>query len=266
MNKSEELLLALSYKYKGNWDEIYRALHYRVDGDYDDLDIYLEQAKAMKCKYTTILSDDYPQSLKRCTPWPPFVLYYYGDLSLVNDESKLISVVGSRDCSEYGGEMTQKIVKEICHEFTIVSGMALGIDAIAHQTAIDNGGKTVAVLGGGIDYVYPYSNRFLYEELKNHHLIISEHPGDTMPEQKSFPMRNRIIAFLSRGTIVTEAYAKSGTLTTVKYALDNNKLIFCVPYLATSKSECNRLIDSGAYLVESGNDVIEIVKNLRSIW
>ena len=169
--------------------------------------------------------------------------------------------MGSRVCSDYGSKATKKIVSEIAREFNIVSGLDAGIDAIAHETAILAGGKTIAVLGCGIDYCYPPCNQELYNEIKQNHLLLSEYPGYETWIENSFPLRNRIIAMLSCGTIVTEAKARSGTLTTVMHTLDNGKTLMCVPYHIDEESECNRLISGGAYLIQCGKDVIEIMKN-----
>ena len=254
---AEEILVALAIKFKGNWEDIYCATQNK---EYDDLDNYLAEAISNQYRYITILSPEYPELLRK-QYMPPFVLFYYGDISLLTNVAKNVAVVGSRECSDYGKEMTEKIVKEICHEYTIVSGMAIGIDTVAHHAAIEGGGKTIAILGGGIDYIYPPSNRKLYQELKKNHLIVSEYPGNTITQPDNFPRRNRIIAMISRGTIVTEAYARSGTLTTVMFTLQCNRLLLCVPYLATSDSECNRLIANGAYLIQSGKEAISILEN-----
>ena len=151
-------------------------------------------------------------------------------------------------------------MSEVAKEYTVVSGLAIGTDTLVHQTTIDVGGKTIAVLGSGIDYCYPVRNKELYEEIKRNHLVISEYPGDLMPSEISFPRRNRIIAMISKGLIVTEAYARSGTLTTVMFALQYSKTVMCVPYRAGLGSECNRLISEGAFLVEDGKTAIEILK------
>ena len=270
MLNSEEILVALAIKYQGDWESILCALEQRKvensllneedrENTEEELEHYLEIAKKANYKYTTILSNDYPKLLKS-QYMPPFVLFYYGDLSLAYNVGNNLAVVGSRECSEYGSEITDRIVLEVAQSLTIVSGLAIGVDTIAHTAALRAGGRLIGVLGSGIDFCYPIRNKWLYEEIKQKHLLISEYPGDLIPEPDNFPRRNRIIAMLSAGTLVTEAYARSGTLTTVMYALQCNRLILCVPYLAGSDSECNRLIAEGAYLVQSGNDVLEIME------
>ncbi len=269
---SEEIVAALAVKYGGDWENIMCALNNRStlkqemeeDGkvwdDEAELGPYLEILKNSKYKYVTVLSDDYPRILKN-QYMPPFVIFYYGDLSLLQNISNNVAVVGSRECTEYGKKMTELIVKDVCKDFTIVSGMAIGVDTIAHETAIRNGGKTIAVLGSGIDYCYPRRNRLLYEEIKHNHLVISEYPGEIIPTEVNFPRRNRIIAMISKGLIVTEAYARSGTLTTVMFALQCSRTVMCVPYQAGLGSECNRLIIDGAYLIEDGKMASEILKS-----
>ena len=252
-----EILVALAVKYQGDWESIYNALH---SNEEEDLERYLEEAIQSDYKYVTILSEEYPELLKK-QYMPPFVLFYHGDISLLQNIDKNVAVVGSRQSTEYGDYMTAKIVETVSKEYNIVSGMALGIDAVAHRTALKNDGRTIAVLGGGINYIYPKSNSDIYYKAKSNHLVISEYPGSTMPKQENFPRRNRIIAMISRGTIVTEANAHSGTLTTVMFTLQCNRLLLCVPYLATAHSECNRLIAEGAYLIEDGEQALEILKN-----
>ena len=268
---TEEIVAAVALKYSGDWENIMCALQKRTndreeaemngevwDDDYE-LGPYLEILKKSNYSYVTIMSDQYPALLKKLS-YPPFVLFYYGDISLLSDPHRLVSVVGSRECTEYGAQMTRELVQGVAKEYIVVSGMARGIDAIAHQTAIEAGGKTIAVLGSGIDICYPPSNRKLYEEIKENHLVISEYPCDVIPEPFLFPRRNRIIASLSSGLIVTEAHPKSGTLTTVMFALNLNRAVMCVPYPAGLNSECNRLIVDGALLVENAKQVLDILK------
>ena len=254
---AEEIIVAMAIKYCGDWNDIYAGLS---DPQNRDLDQYIDIARRMRCKYVTILSEDYPEYLRYCFK-PPFVLFYYGDISLISKIGKNIAVVGSRECSDYAIEATKDIVSVIAKDYNIVSGMAVGIDTVAHETAIEAGGKTIAVLGSGIDYVFPPSNLGLYKDLKREHLVISEYPGTTAPRTDTFPMRNRIIAMLANSTIVTEAYERSGTLTTVMFTLEYGRLLMCVPYPRLANSECNRLIGGGAFLVETGQDVLKILDN-----
>lgn len=248
----EEILLYFSLKYNGDFHKILNALQKKEEVTKQQI---YKAKKVLKANYTTIISDDYPASLKdiHC---PPFVLFYYGDLSLLNN--RCIGVIGSRNPDEYGDEVTRNIVKDLVkNNYTIVSGMALGIDAIAHQSAIINYGKTVAVLGSGIDYCYPKTNYKIYHKLKTSQLVISEYPNDLVPTPCNFPNRNRIIAGLCASILVTEANKKSGTMITVGYALDQGKDVFCIPSRISDPNGCNTLIQQGAKLVLNVNDIIE---------
>lgn len=222
----EDILLYFSLKYHGQFDLIYKALERK---ERVDESLKKELFATIKCSYTTIISDDYPQHLKfiNC---PPFVLYYYGLLSLLDNEC--IGVIGKRDCSEYGVQATCILVENLVKQgLVIVSGMAKGIDGVGHRTALKSNGHTVAVLGSGIDYPYPPMNKELYDQLKSE-LIISEYPGLTPPRKDYFPKRNRIIAGLSQKLLVTEADIKSGTMITVGFALEQGKDVFVVNYIS----------------------------------
>ena len=251
--KARNTLIAFSIKYRGDWDSIMKALCDRESIETE----YLEQAEKIKCKTVTMVDLDYPPYLKAIRK-APFVLYYYGDLSIIQDYHKNVSVVGSRNYSEYGKRKTEEIVDGLVQSgFNIISGMAIGIDTIAHQQAINSKGKTVAILGSGIDFCYPPSNLHLYEYLKRNHLVISEYPGSLEPQPYYFPIRNRIIAGLSKTLVVTEAKYNSGSLITATLASKGNADVMCVPYEADKESECNRLIKNGAFLVENVEDILE---------
>ena len=246
----EELVLYFSLKYEGDFQKIYNAL---LNKERVDENLKKKLMKEVKCQYTTVFSDDYPIQLRHIN-CPPFVLYYYGDLSLVN--RSVLAVVGTHKPSAYGEEVTENFVKGLVkRNYTIVSGMARGISGIAHQSAIDNGGKTIAVLGTGIDNCYPVCHKELYEELKNNHLLISEYPFQTSPKKMSFPMRNRLVAGLSKGILVTEAKLNSKTMITVSYALEQDKDVFAVPLRPSDYSGGNYLIQHGAFLVVKPEDI-----------
>ena len=246
-----ENLLYLALKHKGDWSLIYEDVSKKVE--IDDNEAKKEIAK-VKSKYLTILDEEYPQSLRDFYR-PPFVLFYYGDVSLLSDKNNKIAVVGSRIYSKYGKDMTEKLVKEICKDFVIISGMAIGIDAIAHRTAIENGGKTIGILGNGIDFHYLEKNKDIYEECKKNHLVISEYPGQTPPSPCSFPIRNRIIVGLCNNLLVTEGKIKSGTQITAFLMSQKSGNVCCVPARAGDDSICNHLIKEGAYLVETAEDI-----------
>lgn len=253
MVKGRDLLIYLSVTYEGDWDKIYDAIK-RKEKNFTSEDVD-RAVLSIKAKTITLLDNNYPEILKKCYR-PPFVLYYYGDLTLI-DEDKSISVVGSRNCSPYGEEMTKNIVSVIAKKLAIVSGLARGIDSLAAQTAIDVGGKTIAVLGSGIDYCYPKENWQLYEEIKKNHLLISEYPNLTKPNRENFPMRNRLIAYFSNSLFMAEGSTKSGSFITVSYALEKGSDVFCLPHEANKNSGCNKLIKEGATLVESGEEILQ---------
>jgi|AKZA01.1.fsa_nt_gi DNA protecting protein DprA len=246
----EEILLYLSLKYQGDFERIYNAIETNEIVNEAEKEILL---KSVKSNYTTMISPDYPEALKHID-CPPFVLYYYGDLSLLN--SRNICIAGTRTPTTYGREVTEKITKELVGEKNvIISGLALGVDTIAHQTAIENYGKTVAVLDTGIDYYNLKSNTNVYQEIKNNHLLISEYPGEVSLPPQRFP-KNRIISGLSDSILVTEANMKSSTMITVAYALEQNKEIYAIPGKITSTYQgTNCLIQQGVKLVTSAKDI-----------
>lgn len=253
--KPREILLYYATKYKGDWDKIYEATLNKEE-------INLEEAKKIidsnKNNYITMLDPEYPRSLADSYR-PPFVLFYYGDISLINDKNNKMAVVGSRKYSKYGKDMTESLVKGISKDFVIVSGLASGIDSIAHKAAIDSGGKTIAVLGNGINFHYLEDNKELYEEIKAYHLVLSEYPDLTPPSPRTFPIRNRIIAGLCNSLLVTEGKIHSGTQITAFLMVQKSGDVCCVPTKAGEESICNRLIKEGAYLVETPQDIYDSV-------
>ena len=252
---SRENLLYLAVKYKGEWDPIYEEIKAHKDVDEKEAKRLIDSVKS---NYITILDEEYPESLRDSFK-PPFVLFYYGDISLISDKNNKIAVVGSRKYSRYGKMMTEKLVSGIAKDFVVVSGMALGIDAIAHRTTIENGGKTVGVLGNGIDFHYLEENKDIYEECKKNHLIISEYPDMVPPKPECFPIRNRIIAGLCNSLLVTEGKIHSGTQITAFLMVQKSGDVCCVPARAGEESICNHLIKEGAYLVETPEDIYQCV-------
>lgn len=210
---------------------------------------------------------DYPRLLKQIIN-PPLFLYYRGDISVATDLS--IAVVGSRKCSPYGRIATEKLTTDLVKAgLTIVSGLALGIDTFAHETTLKNKGKTVAVLGCGLDWasLYPPTNRRLAENIiANGGAIISEFPLGMAPLRFNFPQRNRIVSGMTRGTLVIEANEKSGALITADYALEQNREVFALPgnIFSLSSAGPNNLIKKGATPITCANDVLETL-NLERI-
>lgn len=250
----KEILVYLSIVHNGNWNSIYKDILEKRQIDKIDLD---EKLKNFNVNYITLLDQDYPISLKN-TLKPPFVLFYKGNIKLLKSENKKIAVIGSRENTDYGKNVTENICSDLVKEnFIIVSGLAKGIDSIAHNSCLTNNGNTIAVLGNGLDIYYPKENAKLYEKIEKNGLLISEYPPNTSPNKSHFPSRNRIIAGLSEGVLIIEAKEKSGTMNTVYHALEDGKQIFCVPDRINTNSGCNKLIKEGAKLVESAKDIIE---------
>lgn len=246
------ILTYFSIKYKGDWDQIFEAIREKEVFDVEEAN---RLVNSLKSKVVTFFDDDYPQILKNITK-PPFALFYHGDISLIKDYTKCVSVIGARENSEYGEYATRKIVNSLVNkEYITVSGLALGIDSIVHDETIKSGGKTVAILGCGINNFYLKTNYELYEKIKKDHLVISEYCEDIEANPEYFPLRNRIIAGLSKSLVVTEASFPSGTMSTVTWALNFDRNIFAVPYRLNDKSWCNTLIKDGAALIESADDI-----------
>lgn len=206
---------------------------------------------------TTILSDNYPQKLMNLKN-PPYVLYYVGDLNLVKCRS--VAVVGTRSPSAYGKLITEKYAKELAqNSICIVSGLATGVDKISHESALEVGGKTIAVMGGGFDHIFPAVNINLAREIGKNGLILTEYYNTVSPTKYTFPTRNRIIAALSEAVLIPEARSKSGSLYTKEYADELGIDTYCVPGNITSeKSEVpNRLIKNGnAICTTSPKDIL----------
>lgn len=206
-----------------------------------------------------ITDNEYPQSLKEIYD-PPKSIYVLGDKKLLNEIG--IAIVGSRNATKYGKQMSWKISKELAEKgINIISGLAIGIDEYAHMGALQqNNGKTIAVLGSGIDQLYPKQNIELARKIiKSGGCIISEYPIGTGPDKKNFPQRNRIISALSQGIFIVEAGEKSGALITAEFGLEHGKEIFALPGDITKEQSkgCNLLIKDGAKLVLSSQDILD---------
>lgn len=258
----DDILLYFSFVHQGDWDKIYESIKQKEAIQTDKLRIFKNQ---LQCKYLTLLSPDYPSVLKQVRK-PPFILFYQGDINLL--QSPLIfAVIGTRNPSTYGCEITKELSQEFVNQqVCIISGLAKGIDTAAHQTALLHHGKTIAVLGNGINHIYPPENEHLQDEIAQKGLLLSEYPPNVMSNKVHFPFRNRIIAALANAIIVTEAKLRSGTQITVSYGLDLGKEIYCVPSPNLQNSACNYLIKQGAKLIEDAYDVLEefdtiLVKN-----
>ncbi|MBD3168073.1 MAG: DNA-protecting protein DprA [candidate division Zixibacteria bacterium] len=204
---------------------------------------------------------DYPRNLKNIYDCPP-ILFYRGDISRLNMPS--VAIVGSRKASGYGKSMSRKITQELVEAgFAIISGFARGIDTIAHKTAVENGGFTAAVMGCGLDRIYPPENKDLFGQLCEKGCLISEFFPGTPPVGGNFPKRNRVLSGLSHGVAVIEAAYRSGALSTARHALEQGRGVFAVPGPADSpySDGTNNLIKSGAKLTTCAQDIIEELHN-----
>lgn len=193
----------------------------------------------------------------------PCALYIKGDLGKIDDEPA-VAVVGTRDMTEYGAQAAFKISRDLAAaHVTVVSGMAAGIDACAHKGALASGGRTVAVLGCGVDVVYPSGNRNLYEAISKMGVLLSEYPPGTKPIGHHFPWRNRIIAALSLGLLVVEAPEKSGALISASYALEQGKDVFAVPgsIFHPNAKGTFQLLKDGASPVSCAEDILEVYED-----
>lgn len=211
----------------------------------------------------TLVDPDYPPILKEIVD-PPLALHVRGDRSLLARHA--IAIVGSRRASPYAVNAAKHLAAPLATEamLVVVSGLARGVDTAAHEAALDAHGTTIAVLGTGIDVVYPKSNRALFRRIENEGLIVSEFPPGTPPLAQNFPIRNRIISGLSLGTVIVEATGRSGSLITARTAAEQGREVFAVPGSIFSKGTegTHRLIQYGAKLVHDANDVIEEIEGL----
>jgi DNA processing protein len=224
---------------------------------WDEAEKEIIRAEKAAVKIVPFTDSSYPARL-RMIPDPPPLLYLKGEIR--SDDEKAVAVVGSRSTSDYG----RRVARDLCRGlaslgFTVVSGMARGIDGTAHETSLNAGGRTIAVLGSGVDRVYPAEHDKLYRRISENGAVISEFPMGTRPLAFNFPARNRLISGLSLGVVVVEATEKSGSLITAALALEQGREVFAVPgEVGASRSRgAHRLIRQGAKLVETVDDIME---------
>ncbi|WP_194190494.1 DNA-processing protein DprA [Clostridium chrysemydis] len=223
--------------------------NYNKEEELKSSEEFLLKLEALNISFITITMEEYPEKLKRLDE-PPYFMFYKGNIKLLNEPT--VGVVGSRRHSTYGEKATNVLVKEMAKVgFTIVSGGALGIDAVAHKSALNNNGNTIAVLGSGIDVLYPNSNRFLLEEISKYGLLLSEFPLGTKPFAFNFPRRNRIISALSYKLLVPEAKKGSGSIITVDLSNEIGIEVGVVPGSIFSEYNVgtNMLLSEGATIV-----------------
>ena len=240
-----EQILSYACRYEGNWQKIAAAIHHEEPW----------RKNNYTGNYVTIVDETYPQCFHQLR-YPPWIIFYHGDLSLL--DKKGIAVIGARHNSEMGKKCCEDIVRILKEKYVIISGLAKGIDAIAHQTALDE--RTIGVIGCGIDQVYPKENYFLYEQMARNHLILSEYPAHTKPFASHFPWRNRLIAALAESIIVVEAALRSGTMHTVNEALELSKPVYVVvrSYLEKIYLGNAHLLQQGAEPLFNSEDVKEL--------
>lgn len=206
-------------------------------------------------------AEGFPAKLREI-PASPMILYVKG--RILPEDERAIAIVGSRKCTAYGKRMTERLTRDFVRAgYTIVSGLARGIDGVAHTTALEAGGRTLAVLAGGLSKLYPPEHKQLAEQVIAHGALISEMPMDMSPLPDMFPRRNRIISGLSRGVIIVEAAQRSGALVTARHATEQGRDVFAIPGPVDSEASegPNELIRKGATLVRSAEDVFEFYQD-----
>ncbi|HGA3148485.1 TPA: DNA-processing protein DprA [Streptococcus agalactiae] len=223
--------------------------------NYKQLDLKKLRQEFKKFPVLSILDSNYPLELKEIYN-PPVLLFYQGNIELLSKPK--LAVVGARQASQIGCQSVKKIIKETNNQFVIVSGLARGIDTAAHVSALKNGGRSIAVIGSGLDVYYPTENKKLQEYMSYNHLVLSEYFTGEQPLKFHFPERNRIIAGLCQGIVVAEAKMRSGSLITCERALEEGREVFAIPgNIIDGKSDgCHHLIQEGAKCIISGKDIL----------
>ena len=255
MLKHREIILYFVLKHQGNWERIYQALEEKDKFDEKEY----KKLISNQPPFISILDDDYPDSLKRIYR-PPFGLFYYGNLDLLKSKYILTSI-GTRTPTKYQEQYTYKLIKEVEEHYnskvTLVSGMAKGLDYISMLAALNTNSPIISVLGNGLDIIYPKESSEIYNYCKNKNgLIISEYPLSYTPEKEDFIKRNRIVAGLSKVIYVGGGKNLSGSSTTIRFALEQNKEILALPCNNTGDDLTNTLISDGAEIVLSSKDII----------
>ena len=228
-----------------------------------DLDALWADIAAKNIQVMTWDDADYPARLREISQPPP-ILYLRGDF--IQDDAWAVGIVGTRRVTSYGRQVTEEIASFLAQNgVTVVSGLARGVDGIAHQAALNAGGRTFAVLGSGVDRIYPPEHRNLAEAISGSGAILSDYPPDTPREASNFPPRNRIISGLSMATIVIEAGATSGALITANFAVEQGREVFAVPgnIFAPQSKGPNKLIQNGAHPLLKPQDILDVLDLTR---
>ena len=229
----------------------------------DQVEAEMDYAEQIGVKLICAIEPDYPEYLRALDPPPP-VISVLGRSDILR--RPCVAIIGSRNASAIGQRFANSLAAELGQAgYTVVSGLARGIDSAAHHGSLKTG--TVAVLGGGVDHIYPREHADLHAQIAESGAIVSESPLGYRASARDFPRRNRIISGLSRGVVVIEAAERSGTLITARYALEQNREVMAAPGspLDPRTKGCNRLIRQGAHLIESAEDVIAVLETLRPI-
>ncbi len=252
--------------FKADFSELKRAglekkitEHFMAKRAEVDPDQEMEKLEKEEIRIITIKDKEYPKRLKEIYN-PPGLLYIRGKFT--KEDELALAVVGTRKISSYGKQVTPEIVRDLASsKITIVSGLALGVDALAHQSALEVKGRTIGVLGCGLDRqsIYPSSNRKMAEQIEENGAVITEYPIETLPLKQHFPARNRIIAGLALGTLIIEAPETSGALLTARHSLEQNRDVFAIPGSIYSKTSLgpNNLVKMGAKLVTQAQDILD---------
>jgi len=229
----------------------------------EQVEAEMDYAEKMGVRMICAIEPDYPAYLRALDPPPP-VISVMGRIEVLH--RPCVAIIGSRNASAIGQKFANSLSAELGQSgYTIISGMARGIDSAAHHGALESG--TAAVLGGGVDHIYPRENAELHAQIVQSGAIVSESPMGYRASARDFPRRNRIISGLSRGVVVIEAAERSGTLITARYALEQNREVMAAPGspLDPRTKGCNRLIRQGAHLIESAEDVVAVLETLRPL-
>lgn len=262
--RSFENILSATPKDFDSVERVSSSLFHKIGNAAQSVDYHLKMTEKelhkiekMGGSVISLWDDKYPLLLKNVF-YPPLLLYILGNVDELS--SNCVAIVGTRTPTDYGKIWAGKFTTELCKaDVTIVSGLARGIDSIAHETAIKSGGKTIAVIGSGLDVIYPPENSQLFKRIKDIGCVISEFPLGTKPDAQNFPKRNRIISGLSLGTLVIETRCNGGAIQTAAHALNQNREVFAIPgNLGVSQSEGTNLLikRSEAKLVQNADDIL----------
>lgn len=234
-----------------------RARSIKAFSGWDEIEKMLERLDSEGVRVILYTDKEYPSLLREIED-APVILYMKGEIK--EEDRFSIAIVGSRNATLYGRTVAAKIAGELAESgFTVVSGLARGVDTIAHLSSLRAGGRTIAVMGSGIDLIYPPENKWLFDRIIDSGYVVTEFPPGTPPDKGNFPKRNRLISGLSLGVVVVEAAEGSGALITARAALEQNREVFAIPGNISSPNSkgTNELIKRGAKLVQRSDDIIE---------